>query len=296
MNGLVLYAAQEALASLRRGGRGAAMSIGTIAIAFVALGGFLLLTSNLQRLVEQWMDAAEVSVFLRDDVEEDRRGAIEAIIRRQPTVERVDFVAKDDALARFRTDFPELADVTTTIGQNPFPASFEVRLRPGAGVADDAAALASVMLGEDGVADVQFDRRWLERVLALIAGARVAGLVVTVVLLLGAAFTVTAVVRLSLHARRDELDIMQLVGAPMAFIRGPFVVEGLLLGGIGALVAIVVLGIGFGSVRGWLGTGGLTLAGGQEVLFLSWRDQVLLVAAGLGVGALAGLVASRSAR
>ncbi|MCC7123851.1 MAG: hypothetical protein IT178_03325, partial [Acidobacteria bacterium] len=82
MNGLMLYAAQEALASLRRGGRGAAMSIGTIAIAFVALGGFLLLTSNLQRFVEQWMDAAEVSVFLRDDVDDDRRGAIEAIIRR----------------------------------------------------------------------------------------------------------------------------------------------------------------------------------------------------------------------
>ncbi|MCC7124205.1 MAG: FtsX-like permease family protein, partial [Acidobacteria bacterium] len=256
----------------------------------------LLLTSNLQRFVEQWMDAAEVSVFLRDDVDDDRRGAIEAIIRRQPTVERVDFVAKDDAMARFRTDFPELADVTTTIGENPFPASFEVRLRPGAGVADDAAALASVMLGEDGVADVQFDRRWLERVLALIAGARVAGLVVTVVLLLGAAFTVTAVVRLSLHARRDELDIMRLVGAPLAFIRGPFVVEGLLLGGIGAVVAIVVLGIGFGSVRGWLGADGLTLTAGQEVLFLSWRDQVLLVAAGLGVGALAGFIASRSAR
>ena len=107
------------------------------------------------------------------------------------------------------------------------------------------------------MADVQFDRRWLERVLSLIAGVRMAGLAVTVVLLLGAAFTVTAVVRLSLHARRDELDIMQLVGAPISFIRGPFVIEGLLLGGIGALLAILGLAAAFGARpgTGWAPTG-----------------------------------------
>ena len=148
----------------------------------------------------------------------------------------------------------------------------------------------------EGVADVQFDRRWLERVLSLIAGVRVAGLAVTIVLLLGAAFTVTAVVRLSLHARRDELDIMQLVGAPISFIRGPFVIEGLMLGGIGALLAILGLAAAFGVVQGWLGADWAGLLGGQPVSFLSWRDMALLTGAGLAVGSLAGLVASRAAR
>ncbi|MGE0463476.1 MAG: cell division protein FtsX [Vicinamibacterales bacterium] len=293
---MVRYSFEEALASLWRGGRAAAMSMGTISIAFLALGGFLLISANLQRMVQRWMESAEVSVFLRDDIAEASRSAIEQHLKGEGAALHVDYITKEQALDRFEADFPELADVAPTLGTNPFPASFEVRLRPGGSVADAAEALASRVSGLDGVADVQFDRRWLERVLSFIAGVRVAGLALTVVLLLGAAFTVTAVVRLSLHARRDELDIMQLVGAPFGYIRGPFVVEGLLLGGAGALVALMVLGAGYGSVRGWLGPELSGLLTGDGVSFLSLRDMVLLVGAGLGVGALAGHVASRSAR
>jgi cell division transport system permease protein len=293
---VLAYAFQEARASVIRGGRGALMSIGTIAIAFLALGGFLLVTANLQRFVQQWMESAELSVYLRDDIQEGERETVRARLAGDAAVLQVDYLTKDAALERFRSDFPELADVSTGVGGNPFPASFEVRLRPGPGVADNAAALSSALMPLDGVADVQFDRQWLERVLSLIAGIRMAGLAVTIVLLLGAAFTVTAVVRLSLHERRDELDIMQLVGAPMAFIRGPFVVEGLLLGGMGAIVALVALGLGFGTLRNWLGREAAGLLGGESLAFLGVLDMLLLTGAGLAVGALAGFIASRAAR
>src|SRR5688572_31843059 len=95
--------------------------------------------------------------------------------------------------------------------------------------------------GQSGVADVQFDRTWLARLMGVVNSARMAGAVVAGVLMLGAAFTVGAVVRLSLYARRDELEIMALVGAPFSYIRGPFVCEGLLLGGLGAAVALMVV-------------------------------------------------------
>ncbi|MCC7241683.1 MAG: ABC transporter permease [Acidobacteria bacterium] len=293
---MLAYSFEEALASLVRGGRAAVMSMGTIATAFLALGGFLLVTGNLQRVVQQWMESAEVSVFLRDDASEAARAAVESTLGTRPGVVEVAYLSKEEALSRFRTDFPELADVTTTLGLNPFPASFEVRLQPGPGVADEAAALAAAIVDVEGVADVQFDRQWLERLLSLIAGVRAAGIVVTIVLLLGAAFTVTAVVRLSLHARRAEIDIMQLVGAPMGFIRGPFVTEGMLLGGIGAVLAILLLAGGFAATRSSLGAGLAGLAGADAVAFLSGGDMLLLVGAGLSVGALAGFVASRSAQ
>jgi cell division transport system permease protein len=293
---VLAFAFQEARTSLVRGGRGVFMSVGTIAIAFLALGGFLVVTANLQRYVQQWMASAELSVFLRDDIGDTERDAVRSRLARDGAVLSVDFVSKEGALERFRSDFPELADVSATIGTNPFPASFEVRLRPGAGVADQAAAISRDVVPLDGVADVQFDRRWLERVLSLLAGVRVAGLAVTVVLLLGAAFTVTAVVRLSLHARRDELDIMQLVGAPFGFIRGPFIVEGLLLGGIGAVVALAVLGFAFWGFQGWLGEEAEGVLGSAALRFLGLGDMMLLTAAGLAVGALAGLVAARAAR
>lgn len=290
------YSLAEARASLVRGGRGALMSMGTIAIAFLALGGFLLVTTNLQQLADRWMESAEVSVYLRDDLDEATREAVESRLRAQPDVSRVDFISRDEALARFRAGFPELADVADGLGSNPFPASFEVRLRPGGQVADRAAALAAAIGDADGVADVQFDRRWLERVLSLIAGVRAAGLAVAIVLLLGAAFTVNAVVRLSLHARRDEVDIMLLVGAPAGYVRGPFVMEGLLLGGLGAVAALLILAIGFVMLQGWGGADLPSIIGAGDVRFLRLTDGLLLVGAGLIVGALAGGVAARSAR
>ncbi len=94
-----------------------------------------------------------------------------------------------------------------------------------------------------GVADVRYDRRWLDRLASLSGFVRYAGFILAGVLVLAAGLTVTNVVRLALYARRDEVEIMELVGAPMAFIRGPFVCEGIIQGGIGAVLALAALRI-----------------------------------------------------
>src|SRR4029079_14867122 len=116
------------------------------------------------------------------------------------------------------------------------------------------------------------------------------------VLILGAAFTAASVVRLSLEARRDEIDIMQLVVAPTAFIRGPSVAEGALLGGIGAALALVVLLLIFTVWRTRIDASiaGLAVAGHGH--FLGWSDGLILVGACFLLGALAGAIATRSVR
>jgi cell division transport system permease protein len=119
---------------------------------------------------------------------------------------------------------------------------------------------------------------------------------VAAVLLLGAAFTAASVVRLSLYARREEIDIMQLVGAPFSFLRGPFIVEGMLLGGLGALAALIALWGLHGLFGGWAGQDLAGLLGSERLQFLGVFQALLLLSAGLGVGALAGTVASRAAR
>jgi len=290
------YAFEEAWASVRRAGRSAAVSIGTIAIAFVTLGGFLLVSVNVQRVLDRWLESAEVSVYLYDDLSDELRTALELYIRQQEAVAAVEYVSKERALERFRADFPELLDVTTSVGQNPFPAAFEIRLRTGA--TGDAAVddLTAGLAGQDGVADVRYDRRWLTRLMGIVSTAQVAAAVIAGVLMLGAAFTVAAVVRLSLHARRDEIDIMQLVGAPFSYIRGPFIVEGLLLGGAGAALALVVIAGVYAAAARWLGPDLAGLAGAGPLHFLGVKEGVFMVLGGLGVGALAGTVASRSAK
>jgi cell division transport system permease protein len=293
---VVGYAFEEAMASLRRSGRSAVVSIGTIAIAFLTLGGFLLVSVNVQDLLDRFLEAAELSVYFHDNATNDDRVAIEQFLKARDAVAAAEYVSKERALERFRTDFPELADVTSSLDGNPFPSAIEVRLRTDRGGHEAAEELAQELRDRPGVADVRFDRRWLERLVNLVSGARLAAAVVAGVLMLGAAFTVGAVVRLSLHARRDELEIMELVGAPFSYIRGPFVVEGLLLGGSGALVALIAIAILYSSISGWLGPDLAGLVGTGQVRFLGYGEMALMLLGGLGVGAAAGTLASRAAK
>jgi cell division transport system permease protein len=217
------------------------------------------------------------------------------MLRARPEVAAVEYVSKEQALQRFRADFPELADVTSSLSQNPFPSALEVRLRTDADADTAAEALARDVSGRAGVGDVQFDRRWLARLLGVVTSARVAGAIVAGILMLGAAFTVGAVVRLSLYARRDELEIMALVGAPFSYIRGPFVVEGLLLGGLGAAVALVAVSILYSLLGRWIGSDMAGLAGAGQLRFLGLGEIAVMVLGGLSVGAAAGTLASRAA-
>jgi cell division transport system permease protein len=286
------YAFQEALVSMRRGGRSAVISVVTIAIAFLTLGAFLLISHNLRRVAEQWAEAAEMSVDLEEGLDEAGRAALTTELQQQASVAGVEYVSKDSALERFRQDFPELADVAT--GDNPFPASLEVRLRSDASV--DAAALAASLADREGVADVRYDQQWLTRLLGAIATIRIGGLIVAAVLVLGAAFTVAAVVRLSLESRHAELDIMQLVGAPSVFVRGPFVAEGTLLGGLGAIVSMLALWGLYVGLRTRIEEALAGLVRVASLAFLPASDVLLVIGAGLLVGAAAGVIASRVAR
>jgi cell division transport system permease protein len=288
------YALQEALVSMRRGGRSAVISIITIAIAFLTLGAFLLLSANLQRVAEQWAAAAEMSVYLEDTIDDATRTALQAELQQHAAVAGVEVVSKEAALQRFTSDFPELADVAT--GANPFPASFEVRLRPEADAGEAAASLAATLTDRPGVADVRYDGQWIARLLEVVAAIRIGGVVVAAVLVLGAAFTVAAVVRLSLESRHAEVDIMQLVGAPSTFVRGPFVAEGTLLGALGATLSIVLLWGLYVALRGRVGAAMAGVVPVEAVRFLGFGDGLMVVAAGLVVGALAGTIASRVAR
>lgn len=289
------YAFDEAWASLRRSGRTALVSIATIAIAFVTLGGFLLVSVNVQAVLDRWLEAAEISVYLTDTATDSDRMAVEQFLKGRPEVAAVEYVSRERALERFRTDFPELADVTGSLAGNPFPSSLEVRLVGDDNSGANAEALAREVAAKSGVADVRFDRTWLARVIGFVTGARLAAAVVAGILMLGAAFTVGAVVRLSLYARRDELEIMALVGAPFSYIRGPFVVEGLLLGGLGAAVALAVVAVLYYVAGQSLGTDIAGLAGDGQLRFLGSGELLIMLAGGILVGAGAGTLASRAA-
>lgn len=285
------YAFDEAIGSLWRGRSAGLLSTATIALALFVLGGFLLATANLQRLGAEWGSTAEMSVYLHDEATGLERQAIENVLRPSDIVAARHYVSKADALVRFKQTFGELSGPIDGLGDNPLPASYEVRLRtgPGEGGVDRLATLLRQM---PGVADVRYDREWLSRLLSAISVIRGVGLILGAVLATAAALTVANVVRLALHARRDELDIMQLVGAPQAYIRGPFVVEGILQGGLGALVALVALAAAFFSLRTPYLVPLASAINLSSMTFLPAGLSLSLVIGGMAVGCLGGLVAA----
>ena len=208
-------------------------------------------------------------------------------------------LSKEDARREFSKTFPDLAGrPPASLDRNPFPASFEVRLNARARQAPAAIDnLVSAVGDMSGVADVRYDRRWLARLSAVIRVVRGVGLVIVTLLALASALTVASVVRLAAAARRDEIEIMQLVGAPVAYIRGPFIAEGLLQGGLGALRGGRPppgdFRDGAGAGRGPRSRRPSVWPG---VSFVPVELLVLLVLGGMLLGSLGGFIVARSVR
>jgi cell division transport system permease protein len=287
------YAFDEAITSLWRGRRSGFLSTSTIGLALFVLGVFLLATTNLQRLGDEWSRSAEMSVYLNDDATVAQRTAIEGLLTPGPIIAGAEFVSKTQALERFKQTFADLASTVGTLDSNPLPASYEIRLQPQSGTSAGVDELAERLRTVAGVADVRYDRQWLERLTSTIRIVRIVGLALAGVLIVAAALTVATVVRLALYARRDEIEIMQLVGAPQAYIRGPFVVEGVLQGGIGAIVALALLSVTYLLLRGRYLLPLAEAINFSSVSFLSIGLCFLLLVGGMLVGCLGGFVASR---
>jgi len=289
------YALRQGWASLRRGGGSTIFAMVAIALAMIVLGGLLLVTWNTERLLARWATSAEFSVYLKDDATSEQRGVIEALIDQSGASAGREYISKEQAMARFRSEFAELASMAAGIGENPFPASLEVRMQSSADRDGRADALLRRVATLPGVSDVRYDRAWLSKVGAGLDALRRAGLTLALLMAVAAAVTVAAVVRLGLHARREEIEIMQLVGASAGFIRGPFVAEGLLQGGFGALLAVLLLWGGFTLAHASWGSQLAAALEGVDPQFLPVRFCALLVAGGMAVGGAGGFAASRHA-
>jgi len=289
------YALRQGWASLWRSRGSSTFAIIAIALAMIVLGALLLLTWNVEQLLARWSSAAEFSVYLRDDATSEQRGAIESLIDQSGVTAGREYVSKGDALSRFRREFAELASLTSGFEDNPFPASVEVRVRADADADGRAEELVRRLAAAPGVADVRYDREWLARIASGLATIRAAGLALATLMAIAAGVTVATVVRLGLYARREELEIMELVGAPLTFIRGPFIAEGLLQGGLGAVLAVVLLGLAYAVVISWWGQDLNALVDGGAVQFLPPRLLAYLVAGGMAVGSAGGFAAARHA-
>lgn len=291
------YFFSEAAESLWRNRSASVLSMLTIAAGLFVLGFFLMINANIQRVVGRWADSAELAVYLRDEAQPEQIATINEMLTSSGLAASVQFLSKEEARREFARDFPDLAAGAAGLARNPFPASFAVRLNARAQSATGAVDnMAATLNGVAGVADVRYDRTWLARLTATIRVIRGVGLVIVLLMAVASALTVANVVRLAALARRAEIEIMQLVGAPFAYIRGPFIAEGLIQGGMGAVVAVVLLLGTFAAIRARFGAVLADAVGLTGMAFVPTQVLLLLVVGGMALGCLGGFVAARGVR
>ena len=234
---------QSAVATLGRLMRAPLPTLMTVAVIGVALAlpaGLYVLTENLRQLVGGWDQAAAVSVFLRREVSDQEAGVVAERLRDWPELERVQVIGAEEALSEFR-DQAGFAGALDQLTENPLPAVLALSPRSDSSEPDAIADLEE-RLGELPEADfVRVDTEWLMRFQAILDLAQAAVLLLGGLLGLGVLLIVGNTIRLEILNRRDEIEIMELVGATAAFVRRPFLYAGGWYGLLGGLSAWILV-------------------------------------------------------
>lgn len=232
------YIIREVFFSIRRNSLMAFASIGTVAVSLFVFGMFLILVINMNRMADSIESEVEISVYLDDGVTEDEAKKIGEEILAMQGIESAKFIGKDEALTRFRERLGDQRFLLDALGdENPLPDSFEVRvIRP------DMVRTAAEAIGEmRGVESAKYGQDVVEHLFDMTRLVRLFGLALMLVLAMATLFIIANTIRLTVFARRREIAIMKYVGATDWFIRWPFLIEGIVLGLFGSIVASVVL-------------------------------------------------------
>jgi cell division transport system permease protein len=285
----------EALRDLRRAGRVAVSAIVLITLSLAALGGFWLLSSNLARAVANWRERVRIIVYLKREPAASEAQALVERVQGVSGVSGVVYLSKADALKSLKEVLGKDASVVAQLPANPLPASLEVTPAAGAATPEGARALLARLQALPEAEEVAGSADWVERLSQWQRLVTTIGLGIGAVLGVAAILTVTTSTTLILHTRRHEMEIMRLVGAPEATIRLPLLLQGMMQGLLGALLALGALVLAHELVVPRLEPLVNITLGLSHLSFLPPASLAMLVAAGTLLGALGGWLA-RGAR
>ena len=281
----------EALRDLRRAGRAAVSAILLVTLSLAALGGYWLFSSNLGEAVARWRDRVRIMVYLkREPGPFEVTGLVERV-EKMPGVAAVRYIGKADALGSLRQILGKDANVVEQLPQNPLPASLEVTPTADAATPEGARALVARLSTLPEAEEVAGSLDWVERLSQWQRLFTTIGLGIGAVLALAAILTVTTATTLVLHARRQETEIMRLVGAPEYVVRQPLLMQGIMQGLVGGVIAMWVLIAAHAVIAPRLEPLANITLGVPRLTFLRPLHIALLMVAGTLLGGFGGWLA-----
>lgn len=267
-----------------------AICIGTIFVSFLLFGLFMIFFVNLDNWVTEWgKSSLSMSVYIKDGTDKESIKCIESTLKRLPGAQIVSFIPKEKALLDLKKSLGGQSGLLDGLKGNPLPASFEVTLKDVTKNRVEPKVIKEELEKIGGVEEVQHTEQWQERFEGFLYILRLGGIIIGGFLSIAILFIITNTIKLTIYARREEIEILKLVGATDWFIKIPFLIEGAvqgLLGGFFAVFILYMIHILFFLKR--VNILGFPM---PEMIFLSSGYIVSLVSMSLLLGFLGGIIA-----
>lgn len=286
----IVYAFQEALTSIRVNKGLNAITIGTIAISMTLFGIFFLIFINLQKMAIDLGGKIKIIVYLKDNISQTQIEHLRRNIAFYKEIEKVSYVSKEDALINFKNKLMDKKAILDGLDSNPIPASFIIEIKEGFRTLDDMGRIANGLAGVEEVEEVEYGREWIDRFETFMVFFKLGMGAVGGVLTMGLLFIISNTIKLSVYSRLDEIEIMKLVGATNHFIKGPFIIEGMIQGFTGTIISIMLLFIGYEIIVSKLSFSVIFIFGFSDILFIPSNGIIWLVVSGIFLGFIGSLI------
>ena len=241
----LLYFFREAIQGIKQNMFTHIVSIGTITFALLTLGIFIITVINLNRIFDDWGKRMQVIVYLDKDANPEEIKKVSERIASLPQTEKTAYVSKEKALTTLKKSLQYQSGILENLDENPLPASLEIRLKEEYQNPQSVKAFVAEIKGIGKVSDVEYGQEWLEKFSAFISMVKLVGTSIGCFLLLATVFIISNTIKLTIYSRREEIEIMKLVGATNFFIQIPFFLEGLIQGFSASLLSLGILYLGY---------------------------------------------------
>ncbi len=287
---LITIAFANALRGIRSGSTTSLLAVLTIAIVLVLVGSATLLVENMAGVLDEFGAELQLTAYLEASTSEEDLWLLAGRVAAAPGVDHVEIVTKAQALLRFES-IAGGAELLAGLDENPLPASLEIHLLPEARTAEAIEILETALDGLPGIDELAQGQEWIEGYSRAVSLVRTGALGISIVLGMAALLIVANTIRLAVYARRDELEILALVGASRTFVRVPFMLEGTIQGILGGLIALLVLYGAYEMLLPQIRFGLELVVGRAELRFFTTAEAIRLIASGAGLGLLGSITA-----
>lgn len=231
----------RALTNIRQNLFVSLVTVGTITLALLIISLFLLVFVNLEGVADDWSERVQITTYFDHELSSQELVAMRGRVQSLSGTDRIDYVSREEALKRFRSRLKGQEALLDGVQADVLPASLEITLKRGSRSSEAIEAYAAQLKRIPGIGEVQYGAEWVRRFSTFMNFMRVVGLLLGSFLVFAGVFIVSNTIKLTIYARKDELEVLGLVGASRFFIKAPFLIEGILQGAAGSLLAVILL-------------------------------------------------------